>query len=167
MGCGAPDGTAERQVLETDSSGITIVEIRLDPEALDAVVEDLAPFCAARVVQPCASVSLVGRGIRAILHQLGPALEVFEEQQVHLVTQAASDLNFSFVVDEEQAPRLVREIHAQFFGKLLHFFHLVLIGFHHQELEYNMRGAGFELFFPADHIPGTFQYFFQLSPDAV
>jgi len=41
---------------------------------------------------------------------------VFDEKKVHLVTQAASDLNMSFVVDEEQAPRLVRELHAQFFG---------------------------------------------------
>src|SRR6185436_6252576 len=35
----------------------------------------------------------------------------FEEQPVHLVTQAATDLNLTFVVDEEQAVRLVRELH--------------------------------------------------------
>ena len=48
---------------------------------------------------------------------MGPAFEVFHEQQVHQVSQAAGDLNFSFVVDEEQAPRLTRKLHAQFFGK--------------------------------------------------
>ncbi|MES1211409.1 MAG: bifunctional aspartate kinase/diaminopimelate decarboxylase, partial [Acidobacteriota bacterium] len=62
-----------------------------------------------------ASLSLVGRGIRAILHEIGPVLEVFEEMKVHLVTQSASDLNLTFVVDEDQAERLVRKLHALLF----------------------------------------------------
>jgi diaminopimelate decarboxylase/aspartate kinase len=70
----------------------------------------------AEIIGSCAVVSLVGRHIRSLLSELGPAFEVFDEQKVHLVTQAASDLNMSFVVDEGQAPRLVRELHAQFFG---------------------------------------------------
>ena len=48
-------------------------------------------------------VSLVGRKIRATLHDIGPALEVFEEHRIHLVSQAASDLNLSFVVEQGQA----------------------------------------------------------------
>ncbi len=58
------------------------------------------------------SVSLVGRNIRAILHRLGEALEFFAEQKIHLVSQAANDLNFTFVVDEGQADRLVEQLHA-------------------------------------------------------
>jgi len=88
----------------------------LDPETLDRLLHDLNRYCDAHLIDSCAVVSLVGRHIRSLLGELGPAFEVFDEQKVHLVTQAASDLNFSFVVDEEQAPRLVRELHAQFFG---------------------------------------------------
>ena len=55
--------------------------------------------------------SLVGRSIRATLHRLGDALELFEEQRIYLVTQAANDLNITFVVDEEQGDRLVRRLH--------------------------------------------------------
>jgi diaminopimelate decarboxylase/aspartate kinase len=84
--------------------------------ALDALMSDLEAHCEPTRIGPCAQVSLVGRRIRAILHKLGPALGVFEEQHAHLVTQAASDLNLSFVVDEEQAERLARELHAQLFG---------------------------------------------------
>ncbi|MFO8100053.1 MAG: bifunctional aspartate kinase/diaminopimelate decarboxylase, partial [Salinibacter sp.] len=87
----------------------------LDPEALDRLLHDLNRYCDARLIRPCAVVSLVGQRIRSLLGDLGPAFEVFDEQQVHLVSQAASDLNFSFVVDEDQAPRLVRDLHAQFF----------------------------------------------------
>ena len=88
----------------------------LDPDTLDRLLHDLNQYCDARLIESCAVVSLVGRHIRSLLGDLGPALEVFDEHKVHLVSQAASDLNFSFVVDEEQAPRLVRELHAQFFG---------------------------------------------------
>ncbi len=100
----------------------TDVTVSLDPlanaleaGAVEALLEDLGAYCRAEAIGPCAAVSLVGRDIRALLHRLGPVFEVFEEQRVHLVSQAASDLNFSFVVDEEQAPRLVRALHAQLF----------------------------------------------------
>jgi diaminopimelate decarboxylase/aspartate kinase len=46
-----------------------------------------------------------------VLHRLGDALELFEEQKIYLVTQAANDLNLTFVVDEEQGDRLVRRLH--------------------------------------------------------
>ena len=99
------------------------VTVTLDPQAnpldgdvLDRLLHDLNQYCNAEVIRSCAVVSLVGRNIRSLLSDLGPAFEVFDEKKVHLVTQAASDLNMSFVVDEEQAPRLVRELHAQFFG---------------------------------------------------
>ncbi|HKL88162.1 MAG TPA: aspartate kinase, partial [Salinibacter sp.] len=88
----------------------------LDADVLDRLLHDLNQYCEAEVIGSCAIVSLVGRHIRSLLSELGPAFEVFDEQKVHLVTQAASDLNMSFVVDEDQAPRLVRELHAQFFG---------------------------------------------------
>ncbi|MFM7627189.1 MAG: bifunctional aspartate kinase/diaminopimelate decarboxylase, partial [Gammaproteobacteria bacterium] len=58
------------------------------------------------------SVSLVGRNIRGILPRLGEALGLFAEQRIHLVSQAANDLNLTFVVDEEQGARLVADLHA-------------------------------------------------------
>jgi diaminopimelate decarboxylase/aspartate kinase len=88
----------------------------LDATTLDGLVHDLSKYCRAKVIPGCAAVSLVGRRIRAILHQLGPVLSVFEEQKIHLVSQAASDLNLTFVVDEDQAERLVRSLHALLFA---------------------------------------------------
>jgi bifunctional diaminopimelate decarboxylase / aspartate kinase len=100
------------------STSETNVTVSLDPAAnvldsaqLDALVSALSGLCRARVIGPCASVSLVGRNIRGILHQLGEAFELFAEQQVYLVSQAANDLNFTFVVDESQGDRLVDQLH--------------------------------------------------------
>ena len=100
------------------STSETSVTVSLDPAAntldkaaLDALVLDLGRLCRVEVIGPCAAVSLVGRNIRAILHRLGDALELFEEQKIYLVTQAANDLNITFVIDEEQGDRLVSRLH--------------------------------------------------------
>jgi diaminopimelate decarboxylase/aspartate kinase len=83
----------------------------LDDVALEEATKGLSRFCRVRVIRPCAAVSVVGSRIRGLLHKMGPALEAFEEKQVHLVSQAASDLNLTVVVDEDQAKDLVRKLH--------------------------------------------------------
>ncbi|MCC6171269.1 MAG: bifunctional aspartate kinase/diaminopimelate decarboxylase [Gammaproteobacteria bacterium] len=100
------------------STSETNVTVTLDPQAntldaqsLAALQRDLGQLCRVQLIGPCASVSLVGRNIRGILHQLGGAFELFEEQKIYLVSQAANDLNFTFVVDESQGDRLVEELH--------------------------------------------------------
>jgi len=100
------------------STSETSVTVSLDPSAnnleqaaLDALVADLNLLCRVQVIGPCAQVSLVGRNIRAILHQLGAAFELFTDQRIYMVSQAANDLNFTFVVDEVQGDRLVQGLH--------------------------------------------------------
>lgn len=83
----------------------------LDPAVLEGLMTDLSGLCRAEIIGPCASVSVVGRNIRGILHRLGEALELFKEQRVYLVSQAANDLNLTFVVDESQGERLVEGLH--------------------------------------------------------
>jgi bifunctional diaminopimelate decarboxylase / aspartate kinase len=100
------------------STSETNVTVSLDPaantldgELLGKLQRDLSRLSNVRVIGPCSSVSLVGRNIRAILHKLGDALALFEEQKVYLISQAANDLNFTFVVDENQGDRLVEQLH--------------------------------------------------------
>src|SRR5262245_1906676 len=100
------------------STSETSVTVSLDPavntldsRVIEQLVADLTKLCRVEVIGPCAAVSLVGRNIRATLHRLGDALELFEEQRIYLVTQAANDLNLTFVVDEEQGDRLVQRLH--------------------------------------------------------
>jgi diaminopimelate decarboxylase/aspartate kinase len=83
----------------------------LDAQMVADLLADLSRLCRAEAIGPCASVSLVGRNIRGILHKLGPAFELFEEQKIYLVSQSANDLNFTFVVDESQGDRLVNQLH--------------------------------------------------------
>lgn len=104
------------------STSETNVTVTLDPTAntltqqiLDELLEALSRFCKARLVRGCAAVSLVGTGIRSILYRLGPALAFFEEPQVYMVTQSASDLNLTFIVDEEHSTRLLQSLHELLF----------------------------------------------------
>jgi diaminopimelate decarboxylase/aspartate kinase len=85
--------------------------------AIAALAEDLRKLCRVTVINDCAAVTLVGRRIRTILHELTPVLEVFQEQRVHLVTQAANDLNLTFVVNSENAFRLVQHLHGLLVSK--------------------------------------------------
>ncbi|MBS0396764.1 MAG: aspartate kinase, partial [Proteobacteria bacterium] len=83
----------------------------LDAEAIAALLAALSPLCRTEVIGPCAALSLVGRHIRGILHDLGEALALFAEERIYLVSQAANDLNFTFVIDEAQGDRLVGQLH--------------------------------------------------------
>jgi diaminopimelate decarboxylase/aspartate kinase len=102
------------------STSETNVTVSLDPTAntLDAAALDrltlaLGELCRVEILGPCASLSLLGHNIRGILHELGSAFELFQDQKIYLVTQAANDLNFTFVIDESQGDRLVQQLHER------------------------------------------------------
>ncbi|MDH3587224.1 MAG: bifunctional aspartate kinase/diaminopimelate decarboxylase, partial [Gammaproteobacteria bacterium] len=88
-----------------------------DEDILQGLVADLESLCRVRLITRCSAVSLVGRKIRTFLSRLAPALEVFEEERIHLMSQAANDLNLSFVIDEQQGPKLVRKLHSSIIRK--------------------------------------------------
>jgi diaminopimelate decarboxylase/aspartate kinase len=85
----------------------------LDPAALGRLSTTLGELCRVQILGPCASVSLLGHNIRGILHELGAAFELFQDHKIHLVTQAANDINFTFVIDEAQGDRLVHQLHER------------------------------------------------------
>jgi len=102
------------------STSETNVTVSLDPAAntLDAAAlarlsASLGELCKVAILGPCASLSLLGHNIRGILHELGSAFELFQDHQIYLVTQAANDLNLTFVIDESQGDRLVHQLHER------------------------------------------------------
>ncbi|MDR8392732.1 bifunctional aspartate kinase/diaminopimelate decarboxylase [Aliifodinibius sp. S!AR15-10] len=108
-------------LVSTSDSNVTV---SLDPganthfnEIRDEFVDDLNELCRVEIIESTSAVSLLGRHIRTILHQLGSAFEVFQEHEVYLVSQAANDLNFTFVVASDQADRLVQQLHEQVISK--------------------------------------------------
>jgi len=82
-------------------------------ERFEALLARLGALGAVKVIHPCAVISIVGRRIRTVLHDLGPAFLAFEDRPVHLLSQSSEDLNLSFVVDEGEAPALLARLHDQ------------------------------------------------------
>jgi len=108
-------------LISTSENNVT-VSVDAEPgmladAALPALLDDLEPLCRVRLISDCAVISLVGRKIRANLSRLAPAFSVFEEENIHLLTHSASDLNVSFVVDQEQMPKLLGKLHASIISK--------------------------------------------------
>jgi bifunctional diaminopimelate decarboxylase / aspartate kinase len=96
----------------------TNVTVSLDPsenlvntDVLSALCEYLAKFCRVKVIAPCAAVTMVGRGMRSMLHKLSSVLAEFGAIRVHMISQSSNNLNLTFVVDEEFGSDLVPQLH--------------------------------------------------------
>ncbi|KGO99516.1 aspartate kinase [Lysobacter defluvii IMMIB APB-9 = DSM 18482] len=101
-------------------SSETNVTISLDPSenlvtgnVLEALAADLAKVCRVKVIVPCTAITLVGRGMRSLLHRLSDVWATFGQERVHLVSQSSNDLNLTFVIDEADADGLLPILHAE------------------------------------------------------
>jgi len=101
-------------------SSETNVTVSLDPsenlvstDVLGRLSEDLAQVCRVKVIVPCAAITLVGRGMRSLLHKLSEVWEMFGRERVHLISQSSNDLNLTFVVDEAVADGMLHKLHAE------------------------------------------------------
>jgi len=84
----------------------------LDSQALELLCADLAKVCRVKVIAPCAAVTLVGRGMRAMMYRLSEILAEIGARRVHLVSQSSNNLNLTFVIDESDADGVVQNLHA-------------------------------------------------------
>jgi diaminopimelate decarboxylase/aspartate kinase len=114
-------GEFKRHGLSIDliGSAETNVTVSLDPtenlvnsDVLSALAADLAKVCRVKVIAPCAAITLVGRGMRSLLHRLSSVLAEFGALDVHLISQSSNNLNLTFVVDESLADDLIPRLHA-------------------------------------------------------
>ncbi|HJR11381.1 MAG TPA: aspartate kinase, partial [Rhodanobacteraceae bacterium] len=83
----------------------------LDSDVVAALAADLAKVCRVKVIAPCAAVTLVGRGMRSMLHRLSGVLAEFGRERVHLISQSSNNLNLTFVVDEAMLDGLLPRLH--------------------------------------------------------
>jgi len=114
-------GEFKRHGLSIDliGSAETNVTVSLDPtenlvnsDVLSALAADLAKVCRVKVIAPCAAITLVGRGMRSLLHRLSGVLAEFGALDVHLISQSSNNLNLTFVIDEALADELIPRLHA-------------------------------------------------------
>jgi diaminopimelate decarboxylase/aspartate kinase len=105
-------GSAETNV----TVSLDPTENLLDSDAIAALATDLAKVCRVKVIAPCAAITLVGRGMRSLLHTLSGVLAEFGQLRVHMISQSSNNLNLTFVVDEEVVDALLPHLHDLLIG---------------------------------------------------
>lgn len=107
-------------LIATSQSNVTItldaLANSLNDKILGNLLDCLSTFCQPKKIGPCAMISLVGKNIKSFFPELGSVLEAFKEQNCYLMTQSSSDLNFSFLVSENDAKRIIERLHSVCFG---------------------------------------------------
>lgn len=105
-------GSAETNV----TVSLDPTENLLDSDALAALAADLAKVCRVKVIAPCAAITMVGRGMRSMLHTLSGVLAEFGQLRVHMISQSSNNLNLTFVVDESVVDELLPHLHELLIG---------------------------------------------------
>jgi aspartate kinase len=111
------------EVFERHRTGVDIVttsEVSVslsleETSALDAIIADLKPIAAVRVESDRAIVCVVGEGLRSTPGIAGRVFSTIKDINVLLISQGASNINLTFVIEERHVKEAVRRLHAAFF----------------------------------------------------
>ena len=105
-----------RTVIDVVTTSEVSVSLSLDEaNALPAIVEELERLGTVRVKKGQAIICVVGEGLRGTPGVAARAFSTISDIVVSLISQGASSINFTFVVDEGRVQEVVRRLHEEFF----------------------------------------------------
>lgn len=108
-----------RIAVDVVSTSEVSVSLTVDSnESIPALAADLERLADVKYEGRKAIVCLVGENLREIP---GIAAHVFRELtdvKIRMISQGASEINLTFVIDEDQVPSVVRRLHKAFFAEL-------------------------------------------------
>ncbi|HTT17541.1 MAG TPA: lysine-sensitive aspartokinase 3 [Candidatus Sulfotelmatobacter sp.] len=87
-------------------------------QAIPALAADLAKLADVKYEGRKAIVCLVGENLR---ETVGVAAHVFREladKKIRMISQGASEINLTFVIEEDEVPEVVQRLHKTFFSEL-------------------------------------------------
>jgi aspartate kinase len=95
------------------------VSLTLDNvSSLDAIVEDLRQLGEVEITSKAALVCLVGSNLKYTPGVARRAFGSLSDINILMVSHGASNINFSFIVDEKDATATVQRLHADFFSEI-------------------------------------------------
>ena len=105
-----------RTVVDLVTTSEVSVSLSLEgAHALNGVVADLEKLGAVKVEHGRALICVVGEGLRDARGVAAKIFTAVRDINVMLISQGASSINLTFVVDESQAEEAVRRLHEAFF----------------------------------------------------
>ncbi len=87
-------------------------------EAIPAIAADLQDLADVKYEGRKAIVCLVGDNVRGTPGIAAKTFAAISDINVRMISQGASEINITFVVDEDDAPEVVRRLHATFFNEV-------------------------------------------------
>ena len=85
-------------------------------EHLEEIKKELSAFATVGVVSNKAIISLVGQHLKRTSGMPARIFGLLDDVRIHLISQGASEINISFVIDESDLKRVVQRLHDYFFG---------------------------------------------------
>lgn len=85
-------------------------------ENIDVIERELRRYAQVDIQRERAIVCLVGEKMRQTPGMPAKIFGALEDFEIHLISQGASEINISFVVDEIELPRVITRLHEKFFS---------------------------------------------------
>jgi aspartate kinase len=106
-----------RAAVDVVSTSEVSVSLTVDSnEAIPAVAADLEPIADVKYEGRKAIVCLVGENLRETPGIAAQVFSAIKDINVRMISQGASEINITFVVDENDVPECVRRLHKAFFS---------------------------------------------------
>ena len=86
-------------------------------EAIPALAADLAKIADVKYEGRKAIVCLVGENLRATPGIAAKVFGILEDVKIRMISQGASEINLTFVIEEDDATEVVRRLHRAFFAE--------------------------------------------------
>jgi aspartate kinase len=106
-----------RTVVDVVATSEVSVSLSLDEAgALPAIVDELQQLGTVGIEKRRAIICVVGEGLRGTPGIAGRVFTTISDINVSLISQGASSINFTFVIEEERVKEAVTRLHEEFFS---------------------------------------------------
>lgn len=107
-----------RTVVDVVTTSEVSVSLSLDEvTALPAIVEELEQLGKVGIEKGRAIICVVGEGLRGTPGIAGRVFSTIKDINVSLISQGASSVNFTFVIEEDRVKEAVTRLHEEFFSQ--------------------------------------------------
>jgi len=87
-----------------------------DSKNLNRIVKELSEISTVEILENCAIVSVIGEGLKDSTTIASRIFNALKNIKIYMVSMGASDINFSFVVRQDELEKTVNLLHNEFFG---------------------------------------------------
>lgn len=107
-----------RAVVDVVSTSEVSISLTVDSnESIPAIAADLEKIADVNYLGRKAIVCLVGENIRETPGIAAKVFSTIEDINVRMISQGASEINITFVIDESDVPEVVSRLHQKFFSQ--------------------------------------------------